>query len=186
VEIALVRVVLVGWQHPFYTAFTGLGFAFARQAENTTLRVVFPFLGWSFAVAFHTLHNLFAVLSSNVGRTSRLNLIWDWSGYLGLLFLIILLIKREGSCMKIYLAPEKESGLIDSRQYQIACSAWRQGFVFFRSLFNGKLLETRRFYQACGDLMHKLRQANRYGDESYVIQEIEHLRTELSALGKAI
>ena len=28
--LVFVRVILVGWQHPFYTAFTGIGLAVAR------------------------------------------------------------------------------------------------------------------------------------------------------------
>jgi RsiW-degrading membrane proteinase PrsW (M82 family) len=178
-EITLVRVLLVGWQHPFYTAFTGLGFALARQSNESAWRWVFPLLGWSFAVAFHLLHNLISVLAANTGRGGLLNLIWDWSGYLGLLFLILLLIKREQKWMKTYLAPERDRGVIDSRHYQIACSAWHQGFEFLRSLLKGNTRQVRRFYQICGDLMHKIRQGVQLGNGSEVKADIEHLRQEL-------
>jgi hypothetical protein len=108
-----------------------------------------------------------------------LNLIWDWSGYLGLLFLILLLIKREQKWMKTYLAPERDRGVIDSRHYQIACSAWHQGFEFLRSLLKGNTRQVRRFYQICGDLMHKIRQGVQLGNGSEVKADIEHLRQEL-------
>ena len=185
-EIALVRVVLVGWQHPFYTAFTGLGFALARQAKTQPWRVVFPLLGWSFAVVFHLLHNLFTVLTVNSSRGWQFNLIWDWSGYLGLLFLITLLIKREQNWMKTYLAPERDRGVIDSHHYQIACSAWGQGLSYFRSLLDGNARQVRQYYQNCGNLMHKIRQSTQLVNETDLSQEIERLRSELVSLAEQL
>jgi len=184
-EIAFVRVILVGWQHPFYTAFTGLGLALSRQSKQEFWRWSLPFLGWSFAVAFHTLHNLFASLSSSTPGMV-LNLAWDWTGYLGLLVLILLLIKREQKWMKEYLAPVRDEGLIHPAQYQIACSAWRQGFALLEGIFQGNARYVKRFYQACGDLMHKLRQnGNRPGD-SAAYNYINQLKTEIEWLGEKI
>jgi len=185
-DVALIRVFVVGWQHPFYTAFTGLGFAFARQARAEIWRTAFPFLGWSFAVAFHLLHNLYAVLAANLGGDGRMNLFWDWSGYLGLLVLILLLIKREQHWMKTYLAPERDRGLITPDQYQTACSAWRQGLAALRALFQGNPRQVRRFYQVCGDLMHKLRQASLHEDDPTITQESDRLRDELNSLSGMI
>jgi hypothetical protein len=178
-DITLVRVILVGWQHPFYTAFIGLGFALARDSKTVPRRIAFPFLGWCFAVGFHTLHNLFAVLTANPDGAGRLNLIWDWSGYFGLLILILLLIKREQNWMKNYLAPEVDRGVLDNHHYQIATSAWRQGFTFLRSLLKGNLSQVRRYYQVSGDLMHKLRQVDFSNNKSAIYLEIERLRNEL-------
>lgn len=181
-EITLIRVFLVGWQHPFYTAFTGLGFALARQSRDSRWRWFFPVLGWAFAVTFHLIHNLFAVLAVNIGAGPFLNLIWDWSGYLGLFILILLLIKREQGWMKTYLAPEVESGVIQARHYQIACSAWKQGLIHFQSLLEGNHKHVRRFYQSCGNLMHKLRQINRHGADPESLKEIEGIRANLISL----
>jgi hypothetical protein len=183
-DVTLVRVILVGWQHPFYTAFIGLGFALARDAKTVPWRIGFPLLGWCFSVGFHTLHNLFAVLSASPGETGYLNLIWDWSGYIGLLILILLLIKREQNWMKLYLAPERDSGVLDDHHYRIATSAWRQGFAYLRSLLKGNLRQVRRYYQVSGDLMHKLRQNSRQGTNPDTKSEIERLRTELSSSGR--
>ncbi|MCJ7734307.1 MAG: PrsW family intramembrane metalloprotease, partial [Anaerolineales bacterium] len=93
-DLAIIRSILVGWQHPFYTAFIGLGFAFARRVKEPVWRWILPLAGWSIAVFSHLLHNLFAgLLHSEAGFVFAT--IWDWSGYLGLLLLIYLLIKRE-------------------------------------------------------------------------------------------
>lgn len=183
-EITLVRVVLVGWQHPFYTAFTGLGFALARRSNDFAYRWIYPVLGWGFAIAFHLLHNLFATFLSRPGGPGLFNLFWDWSGYLGLLALILLLINREKGWMRIYLAPEMDRGLLTPRQYQIACSAWRQGLIYLRSLFTGNARNSRRYYQICGDLMHKLRQQTRDGSSPETQKEIDRLRAGLASQGK--
>lgn len=185
-DITLVRVVLVGWQHPFYTAFIGLGFALARNAKTDLWQITFPFLGWSLAIGSHLLHNLFAVLTATMNGTGHLNLIWDWSGYIGLLILILLLIKREQNWMKNYLAPERDSGVLDNHHYQIAISAWRQGLAYLRSLFNGNLKQVRRYYQICGDLMHKLRQASLQKSSPQTAANIDCLRSELASLAENV
>jgi RsiW-degrading membrane proteinase PrsW (M82 family) len=185
-EISLIRVVLVGWQHPFYTAFTGLGFALSRQSKDKVWQWIYPLIGWSFAVMFHLLHNLFAVLASNTGNNSTFNLVWDWSGYLGLFVLILLLIRREQKWMKVYLAQEMENGLINSHQYQIACSAWRQGLTYLSSILRGNFLQSRRFYQVCGDLMHISRHSARFGDSPDNIKEAARLRSLLTSLSSIV
>ncbi|MBE9524221.1 MAG: PrsW family intramembrane metalloprotease, partial [Chloroflexi bacterium] len=48
-SLAFVRVILVGWQHPFYTAFIGMGLAGARLNRSMSLKILLPIIGWSFA-----------------------------------------------------------------------------------------------------------------------------------------
>jgi RsiW-degrading membrane proteinase PrsW (M82 family) len=185
IDMTLVRVVLVGWQHPFYTSFIGLGFAFSRRAKEPLLRWIAPLAGWTLAVIFHLLHNLLAGLfHSNAGLI--LATIWDWSGYLGLLLLIIFLIKREQRWMKKYLASEYKQELLSTAQYQIACSAWKQTLALIRARFDGNYHNIRTFYQACGDLMHKKRQVARHSDELGAALEIQRLRSELQVLADKI
>ncbi|NSW51673.1 MAG: PrsW family intramembrane metalloprotease [Anaerolineae bacterium] len=38
-NIAVIRIILVGWQHPFYTAFTGMGLACARNSKKTSHKI---------------------------------------------------------------------------------------------------------------------------------------------------
>jgi RsiW-degrading membrane proteinase PrsW (M82 family) len=184
-DLILIRVFLVGWQHPFYTAFIGLGFAVARRSKQTIWRWIAPLIGWSTAVTFHLLHNLFAgLLVSKSGVI--FSTIWDWSGYLGLLILMILLIKREQVWMKEYLAVEHDQKMLSAGHYQTACSAWRQSITFLKARFQGNYREIRRFYQTCGDLMHKKRQLAKHGDELGTSNEIQRLRAELKLLGEEL
>jgi len=184
-DLILIRVFLVGWQHPFYTAFIGLGFALARRSTQTIWKWIAPLIGWSIAVFFHLLHNLFAsLLNSSAGLI--FSTIWDWSGYIGLLILILLLIKREQRWMKEYLAVEHKQELLSADHYQTASSAWRQSLTFLKARFQGNYREIRNFYQACGDLMHKKRQLTRHGDELGTALEIQRLRSELKLLAEKL
>jgi len=181
IKMTVIRVILVGWQHPFYTAFIGLGLAFSRRTKEPILRWIAPLIGWTIAVIFHLLHNLFAGLfQSNAGLIFAT--IWDWSGYLGLLLLIFLLIKREQRWMKEYLAVEYNQEMLTAEQFQVACSAWKQGLVLIRARFDGNYHQAKDLYQACGDLMHKKRQLARHGDELGTALEVQRLRTELQLL----
>jgi len=184
-DLTLIRVVVVGWQHPFYTAFIGLGFAAARRSTQPVWKWVAPITGWSAAVIFHLLHNLFASLIHS--RTGMIfSTFWDWSGYFGLLILMLFLINREQNWMQEYLESEYKQGLLSKAHYQTACSALKQSIVFLKARIYGKYSETRRFYQACGDLMHKKRQLIRHGDELGAALEIQRLRSEIRILAENI
>jgi RsiW-degrading membrane proteinase PrsW (M82 family) len=183
IDLILIRSLLVGWQHPFYTAFIGVGFALARRSRHTGWKWAAPLAGWSLAICFHLMHNLLSTLLAD-SPIYIAAILWDWSGYLGLLTLIILLIRREQGWMKKYLASELGSGLITAEQYQVACSAWRQSLIFLQARSKGKYHQTRDFYQACGDLMHKKRQLIRNGEQLGEGLEIQRLRSVLASLAK--
>lgn len=184
-DLAIVRSILVGWQHPFYTAFIGLGLALSRGTRKPVLQWTYPILGWSLAVFFHVSHNLLANLSRQQGYFG-LPAVWDWSGYLGLLLLIRVLINREQKWMKVYLAPEVAKGIITASQYHIASSARRQILTLIKGLFNGSYLQQRQFYQSCGNLMHKKRLLTRDGDQLGEALEIQQLRSTLASLGPVL
>lgn len=184
-DLALIRVLLVGWQHPFYTAFIGLGFALSRRSKDLFWKWLSPIIGWTTAVLFHLLHNLFSILLSNTqGRA--FSIIWDWSGYLSLFLLILILINREQYWMRVHLSNEVDDHILSLEQYLVACSAWKQGLSRFRARLEGNPKQIRELYQACGDLMHKKRQLIRSSGDPAVLIEIERLRTKICDLSKAI
>jgi Predicted membrane protein len=43
--LTFIRVILVGWQHPFYTAFFGIGLAIARLNKNWLIKIGAPIWG---------------------------------------------------------------------------------------------------------------------------------------------
>jgi RsiW-degrading membrane proteinase PrsW (M82 family) len=177
--LVFIRVVLVGWQHPFYTAFTGIGLAAYRLSRNSLVKFTFPIIGLLAAITAHALHNTIVSLLSGGGGLLLGTLI-DWSGWLLMLIFIIWTIARERNWIVNQLGEEVSLGLITASQYKTACSAWAQNLARLGALFSGKYTATHRFYQACAELAYKKQQLASLGEESGNSQAIERLRTELA------
>ncbi len=173
--LVFVRVILVGWQHPFYTAFTGIGFAVARTNRNMLVKLIAPVVGYGVAVTTHAFHNTFGGLIGGVEGLITGTFL-DWIGWTFMLFFIIWMIAHERNIVKNNLYSEVNSGLISPAQYQKALSPW----TISTAGLSGR--NTSRFYQVCGELAHKKEQARKLGDESGNLALIEKLRAELASL----
>jgi protease PrsW len=181
--LVFIRVILVGWQHPFYTAFIGIGLAVARLSRRKTIRIAAPILGWSTAVFTHAVHNTLAQVFTNVGGIVLGTLI-DWSGWLLMLVFILWAIHRESKWIAKYLQDEVNQGVISQYQYRIACSTWSQNSARINALFSGQYRSTRHFYQICAELAYKKHQLETLGEESGNSNRIQLLRNELAALAQ--
>jgi RsiW-degrading membrane proteinase PrsW (M82 family) len=179
--LTFVRVILVGWQHPFYTAFTGIGLAAARLTRNSFGKLVYPLLGLSMAIFTHAFHNTLATLLSG-GGGMILGTFIDWSGWFFMFLFIIWVIWREQEVLKASLLQEVNAGVITPAHYRTASSAWLQSFARFAAFFNGRFKYTARFYQLCGELAHKKQLYASVGDEDGNAASIQQMRTELARL----
>ena len=173
--LTFIRVVIVGWQHPFYTAFTGIGFAVARTNRNMFIKLIAPLIGYGVAVTTHAFHNTFGGLIGGLEGLAAGTIV-DWFGWTLMLVFIIWMIAHERNVVKNNLYSEVTSGLITPTQYQKALSPW----TVTTAGLSGR--NTSRFYQACGELAHKKEQARKLGDESGNLAIIEKLRAELASL----
>lgn len=181
--LVFIRVILVGWQHPFYTSFTGIGFSVSRLNGNPLVRFAAPFIGYAVAVSLHAFHNTFGGLVGGViGDLGGLAVgtALDWFMWLVMLGFIVWMIVREQNLVKKELAEEVASGLISSAQYARAISPWTMTIASL----SGRA--TSRFYQVCGELAHKKEQLSRLGDESGNSAIIAALRTELATLAPKV
>lgn len=176
----VLRVLLGGWDHPFYTAFTGIGLAIARLSPNPTLKIVAPVAGWGAAIAMHALKNSLISFLGGVGLI--VGLLVNWSGWVLMFFFIILLLLRERALLIRQLVDEVQSGRITPAQYQTAISLWRPTAATFAGLGSGRFRASSRFYQVCGELAHKKDQLARFGNESGNMLAVERLRSELVRL----
>src|SRR5512141_1588163 len=61
-QLVVIRDIVVAWQHPFFTAFTGIGLAVARLNKNTLVKIIAVPVGYTFAVFAHAFHNSFSSL----------------------------------------------------------------------------------------------------------------------------
>ncbi len=177
----VVRVLLVGWQHPFYTSFTGIGLAVARLSAKKTVKVLAPIIGLGAAIMTHSLHNTLAsLLPGMVGLTT--GTLVDWTGWLMMFLFVLWALRREQHWIINQLKEEVTLNLISPDQYRVACSAWLQTFTRLKALFAGQYRSTQRFYQVAAELAYKKQQRITLGDEGGNSIIIDNLRTELAHL----
>lgn len=179
--LVFVRVILVGWQHPFYTAFTGIGFAVSRMRRAGCIKYLAPLLGLSVAIFTHAFHNGMASLLSELGGLT-VGTLFDWTGWFFMFLFILWAVAKERKLLKKHLREEYTLGLITAPQYHTAISAWKQTGARTRALFQGRFLITKRFYMVCGELAHKKEQLEKMGDERNNGEVIRKYRAELTAL----
>jgi len=177
--VVFIRVFLVGWQHPFYTAFTGIGFALSRMSRRAIVKVVAPLVGYCVAVSAHAFHNSFSSLIGGVEGLAVGTLV-DWLGWSIMLAFIIWMIAYERDLVKKHLLDEVNSGSMTPAQYQRALSPW----TLTTAPLSGRA--TFRFFQLAGELAHKKEQFARLGNEVDNAAIIESLRHELAALGPQV
>jgi len=181
--LVFIRVLLVGWMHPFFTAFTGIGLAVARISRNMLVKLIaFP-AGYTIAVITHSFHNTFSSVIGG-GGGFILGLIADYVGYFFMLGFIIWMIVHERNILKRQLVEEVNSGAISRGQYNTAISFFQTG-VHLSALSSGTFRSTSRFYQVLGELAHKKEQLLKHGDERGNAQIIEKLRSEMVQLAPA-
>ncbi len=181
VELVFVRVILVGWQHPFYTAFTGIGLALARLSRSTRAKLFWPLFGLLLAFTTHSLHNTLAELVGGTGGMAFTTL-FDWSGWLLMFFFILWMIRRERKSMQLHLEEEVGLGVISFRQYEDACSGWLRTRALLSSLGTSRYRSRSRFYQLCGEMSHKKQQLALLGEERNNSEIVSRLREELRSL----
>jgi hypothetical protein len=180
-ELFVIRVLLVGWQHPFYTAFIGIGLAVSRLSRNTALKLAAPVVGWFVAVTVHAMHNTIAGIVPGLGGLAVITF-FDWSGWLMMLIFILWALYRERRHLVDHLREEVSLGVISAQHYQTACSAWRVSFARLNGLFSGQYQATARFYQLTAELAHKKQQRRTMGEEGGNTSTIDKLRRELTSL----
>ncbi len=179
--LVFIRVVLVGWQHPFYTAFFGIGLAVSRLQRGVAIKFVAPLTGLIVAIFAHSLHNTLGTYIGG-GFGSLAGAFIDWSGWIFMFLFVLWAVYREQQMISNHLREEVSLGLISPLQYRTACSAWRQGIARFGGLFNGRFQATRRFYQSCARLAYKKEHRRTLGEEDGNSRVIEGLRQEIARL----
>jgi RsiW-degrading membrane proteinase PrsW (M82 family) len=177
--LVFVRVILVGWQHPFYTAFTGIGLALTRTSRNTLVKVVAPFAGLGMAMLTHSFHNTFAGTVEGFGGLA-IGTFLDWSGWFFMFIFTVWMISREGRLLPKHLQAEVAAGHMTAAQLKKASSPFGSSFAFL----SGR--GAARFYQVCGELAHKKEQVATHGDEGGNLAIIAKLQAELASLSPQV
>jgi RsiW-degrading membrane proteinase PrsW (M82 family) len=180
--LVFIRDILVGWQHPVYTAFTGIGFALARMNRSWFVKALAILGGWGLAMFTHSMHNTLAAFTSVQDLTCLIGSVLDWLGVLFMFIVILIASWAEQRNIINHLREEVQMGIISAAQYRTATSAWMQSFARLTSLFSGKFRATNRFYQVVGELAHKKHQLAKLGDEGGNNASVQRYRDELAKL----
>jgi RsiW-degrading membrane proteinase PrsW (M82 family) len=183
--LVFIRVVLVGWQHPFYTAFIGIGLAISRLNRNIWLKFTAPVLGWIGAVLTHSFHNTVASIIAGPGALV-IGAFFDWTGWLAMFIFALWMLNRDRLLLAKYLRDEISLGTMTPAQYQVACSAAAQGKARFSALNSGHYQATNRFYQLCGELAHKKNELINLGDEGGNTALVARMREEMKKLSPSV
>lgn len=183
-ELAFIRIVLVGWQHPFYTAFIGIGIGIARLNKSTIIKLLTPLLGLCFAIFTHSLHNTLAPLLSYVRTSGGMILAaqLDWLGWGIMLIFIVLMIKREHKLLQMHLVEEISYDIITENQYKIILSTnLRKSLKYKLHLSKNKHGKTalNQLTQQAAELAHKKHQYLKIGNESNNLEIIQAIRKQL-------
>lgn len=174
------RVGVFAWGHPFYTAFTGLGFAVSRMNKNVAVKFAAPIVGYFLAVLAHSFHNTSLVFVSGLGSLALVILL-EWGGWIIFLGFIVWLIRHEQGLLKKHLREEVNAGLINEAQFKTAVSFFQFG-ARMAALSGGAYKATSYFYQYLGELAHKKEQFEKFGDEKGNAAIIEKLRRDIASL----
>jgi RsiW-degrading membrane proteinase PrsW (M82 family) len=178
--LVIIRVILVGWMHPFFTSFTGIGLAIARMSRNTLAKLIAVPAGYAIAVTAHAFHNTFSGLIGGVQGLLAGTFV-DYMGYVAMLVFVIWMVVYERNLLMRNLREEVANGRISETQYNTATSFF-QANAHLAALRSGTFRSTSRFYQVCGELAHKKEQLAKVGEEGGNTRIIESLRAELAQL----
>lgn len=137
-NVAMLRLLMFGLNHAFYSAIVGAGFGLAAEVTGPLRRWrwVFPMLGLLLAIAFHAVHNLGLALATTSRAALLIALLATWGGVFLLVVIVLLAWSEERRWIAVELWPEIGVALTPE-DYATATSygqrltlwftAWRQG-----------------------------------------------------------
>jgi len=179
-QVVFIRDIVVAWQHPYFTAFTGIGLAVARLNRSMLVKIIAVPLGYGFAVFAHAFHNSFGSLIGGFAGLAIGSLV-DWLGWFIMVVFIIFMIIRERRVLESQLRDEVASGTITRAQYYKALSP----FTMSTAILSGGPRAS-RFYRICGELAYKKEELSKLGDEHGNAALVQALRSELAALAPQV
>ncbi len=180
------RAIVFGFNHAFFTSWTGLALGWARMHHGFVNRVVVPVLGWFTAMFFHSLHNLGATFAEATYCLSFLvAVVSDWGGVALMALIAFGIIGREHRWLVNELQPEVASGVLSQQEYEVLISSLRRAGARLTALLNQGWDAYHRLgqiYATATDLAFTKHQLSQFGEEGGNSQEIAMLRARLQKL----
>ncbi len=181
VLVVLLRTVLFGLNHAFFSGVFGASLGWANMTRSPLVKLVAPAGGLVAAITFHGLHNLGASLAGENCLTICISFVTDWGGILLLGVLIGLIWQQERRWMA-----EQLPGEITDEVYQLITS-WRHWYSLRgETLLRGDVAGWRRLghlRHAGAELAFKKHQLTSFGANPEREAAIERYRLRLAELG---
>ncbi len=185
VMLVIVRALVFGLNHAFFTSLTGIGFALARLSRSWPIKLGAPVMGLFLAISAHAVHNGGMTLAQNSCLWPLFSLMSDWGGVLVVFAIILLATFQERRWLIKYLPGEVQLGTLSEAECRIVCSYLERVAERTDALFSGDFGRWRRlgkFYQTATELAFKKHQLATLGDERGNQASIERLRQQLVAM----
>ncbi len=190
VDLTLLRSLLFGLNHAFYTAITGAALGFAVWQPGIGRKVAFAFGGLALAIAVHMLHNLSTALAPTYPALLLLSLLLSWGGVLILVAIIVLAQRQEQGWITLYLADEV-SAVLTEEQYQLVL-AHPQRLGKWSAIIRGtdptQAAEQAAFHHAATELAFRKHQVARFGPEASpeLLADVSRRRRQVAELSRSL
>lgn len=180
----LLRAVVFGFNHAFWTGLIGAAVGYARLAREWGQRLLVPIAGWAAAVLFHAVHNAGAALVEQTACLSlAISLVADWGGLLLLLTIAVLVLQKESQWIERGLVEEVRRGALSPQEFDLLRSARQRMRVRWRAWNRGGRTAYRavgRYFQCATELAFTKQHLRSLGDERGNLAEVQRLRQMLA------
>ena len=180
----LLRTMVFGFNHAFWTGILGAAVGYARLARQWVLRLLAPALGWMAAVVLHGIHNMGATLTQQTMCFSLgISLVTHWGGVLLLLAVAYLVLRRESGWIEGNLVEEVQQGALTPAEYHLLSRAGQRQRVRWRALIRGGRQGHRAvgtYFQHATELAFKKQHLRGAASSDGSLEEIQALRQALA------
>jgi RsiW-degrading membrane proteinase PrsW (M82 family) len=184
----LLRSIVFGLNHAFWTGIVGAAVGYARLTPDRGRKLLVPLGGWLLAVILHGIHNAGATLVEQTLYLSlAVSLAVDWGGVLLLLAVALLVLRTERRWIERGLAEEVRRGALSCQEFQLLRSArsrWRVRWAAWRQGGRQAHRCVGRYFQCATELAFKKQHLRSLGDEGSPwsagnLAEVQRLRAQL-------
>lgn len=180
----LLRSVVFGFNHAFFTAFTGAGLGYARSAGSRFGRYAVPWLGLLAAVIVHALHNLGASLAQVSAGALLLSLVNAFAGVVLVVTLLGLSLRQQRQWIRSELGDEVGDWLTAEQYHALASMAGRRAMIAAAQRQGGSatVRRARQFQEWATELALRKHRLSRRREDVRLAAQVAGLRARLREL----
>jgi len=175
------RAFIFGFLHAMFTALTGVGLALGKFTRFPLMKIGWPVLGLSAAMATHALHNYFATMG---GESLLYAILGCALGVVSFAVMIGICLYHENKWIQIHLADEVDDGVIFAQQALDAAAYWKRSSFNIFSLGISGYFNRRRLLHRATKLAYRKQRITRRGNLPHLEVSVSKLREEVRNLSR--